>query len=620
MYAAVVEFDTLTDTVRAAAKHHDFFTVGRRIRFALFFISGVHVSGVGGELCRTGIHALINRVQVILVTQLTDFRFAYARQFCQARIGKAFAFQLAQEVSVQASDAHFRHFLFQTHQLFNLYQEPAVNVGQVEDAVYGQARAESIGDIPDTLCASVFQLAADFSQRFRVVETHFRIEAGRAHFQAAQRFLQGFLLRATNRHHFANRFHLSGQTVVSTGEFFEVEARNFSNHIVDGRLEGGRSTSASDVVHQFVEGVTHRQFRRHFSNRETGRFRRQRRRTGHAWVHFDNNQTTVFRVHRKLNVGTTGFNADFTQHRHRGVTHDLIFFVGQRLGWRDSDGVTGVDAHRIEVFDRADDDAVVVFITHHFHLVLFPADQRLINQQLFGRREIQTAGANFFKLFTVISDTAAATAHGKGWANNAREAHVSGNRQRFFHRVCDTGTRGFQTNFLHRYVETTAVFCFINRIGSGTNHGDTELFQHALTFQLQRAVQRRLTAHRWQHRVRALFFNNLAYNFPVNRLDVGCISHFRVGHDGRRVGVHQNDAVTLFTQGFTRLRARVVKLTRLTDNNRARTQNQDTFYICTFWHGSFTPDYLAVLRYCSINSIKWSNNGAASCGPGLASG
>ena len=162
VYTAVVEFDTLTDTVRAAAENHDFFTVGRRIRFALFFISGVHVSGVGGKLCRTGIHALVDRVQVILVTQLTDFRFAHARQFCQTRIGKAFAFQLAQEVSVQASDAHFRHFLFQTHQFFNLYQEPAVNVGQVEDAVHRQARTESIGDVPDTLCACVFQFATDF--------------------------------------------------------------------------------------------------------------------------------------------------------------------------------------------------------------------------------------------------------------------------------------------------------------------------------------------------------------------------------------------------------------------------------------------------------------------------
>ena len=149
VYTAVVEFDTLTDTVRAAAENHDFFTVGRRIRFALFFISGVHVSGV-------------NRVQVILVAQLADFRFAHARQFCQTRIGKAFAFQLAQEFSVQASDAHFRYFLFQTHQFFNLYQEPAVNIGQVEHAVHRQARTEGIGDVPDTLCASIFQFATDF--------------------------------------------------------------------------------------------------------------------------------------------------------------------------------------------------------------------------------------------------------------------------------------------------------------------------------------------------------------------------------------------------------------------------------------------------------------------------
>lgn len=147
--------------------------------------------------------------------------------------------------------------------------------------------------------------------------------------------------------------------------------------------------------------------------------------------------------------------------------------------------------------------------------------------------------------------------------------------------MSDTGTRSFQTDFLHRYVETAAVFGFINRIGSGTNHGDAELFQHALTLKLQRTVQRRLPPWLAAPRPGALF-NNLAYHFPVNRLDVGCISHFRVGHDGRRVGVHQNDAVTLFTQGFTRLRARVVKLTRLTDNNRARTQNQDTFISVRF--------------------------------------
>ncbi len=36
---------------------------------------------------------------------------------------------------------------------------------------------------------------------------------------------------------------------------------------------------------------------------------------GHARVHFDNNQTAGFRVHRKNCVRTTGFDADFTQYR-----------------------------------------------------------------------------------------------------------------------------------------------------------------------------------------------------------------------------------------------------------------------------------------------------------------
>ncbi len=246
-----------------------------------------------------------------------------------------------------------------------------------------------------------------------------------------------------------------------------------------------------------------------------------------------------------------------------------------------------MDTHRIEVFDRADDDAVVVFITHHFHLVLFPADQRFINQQLVGWREVQTAFADFFELFTVVSDTAAGAAHGKGRTDDAREAHVSGNRQRFFHSVRDTGTRGVETNFLHRDIEATTVFGFINGVGGGANHGDAELFEHALPLQLQRTVQRGLAAHGRQHCIRTLFFNDFAHHFPVNRLDVGGIGHFRVGHDGGRVGVHQNDAIALFAQGFTRLSAGVVKLTRLTDNNRARAQNQDAFYICTFWHGSY---------------------------------
>ena len=151
--------------------------------------------------------------------------------------------------------------------------------------------------------------------------------------------------------------------------------------------------------------------------------------------------------------------------------------------------------------------------------------------------------------------------------------------------MCDTGTRGVEADFLHRHVEATTVFSFINGIGCRTNHGHAELFQHALTLQLQRAVQRRLAAHGRQNRVRTLFFDDFAYHFPVNRLDVGCICHFRVSHDGGRVRVHQDNAVTLFAQGFTRLGTGVVEFAGLADHNRASAKDQDAFYVCTFWHG-----------------------------------
>lgn len=109
--------------------------------------------------------------------------------------------------------------------------------------------------------------------------------------------------------------------------------------------------------------------------------------------------------------------------------------------------------------------------------------------------------------------------------------------------------------FLHRHVKTAAVFSLVDRIGGRADHRHAELFQHALTLQLKRAVQCSLAAHGRQHRIRALFFDDFTHHFPVDRLNVGRIGHFRVGHDGRRVGVHQNNAVTLFAQRLTRLRA-----------------------------------------------------------------
>ncbi|MNI15321.1 hypothetical protein D3C73_686170 [compost metagenome] len=190
MYATIVELDALADTVRATAQDHDFRAIVGRVGFTLVFIGGIHVGGVGRKFCRTGVHTLVDRVHVEAMAQLADFAFRHASQLGQARIGKAFTLERAQEISVQAVDARFGNLLFQTHQLFNLHQEPAVDVSQVEHAIDGQTGAESIGDVPDTIGTRILQLTTDLGQGFRIVQAHFRIKPGRAHFQAAQRFLQ----------------------------------------------------------------------------------------------------------------------------------------------------------------------------------------------------------------------------------------------------------------------------------------------------------------------------------------------------------------------------------------------------------------------------------------------
>ncbi len=185
------------------------------------------------------------------------------------------------------------------------------------------------------------------------------VQAVDADLQAAQRLLERFLEGAADGHHLAHRLHLRGQAVVGLREFLEGEARDLGDHVVDGRLERRRRRAAGDVVRQLVQRVADRELGRDLGDREAGRLGGQRRGARHARVHLDDDHAPVLRVDGELHVRAAGVDADLAQHRDRGVAHDLVFLVGQRLRRRHGDRVAGVHAHRVEVLDRADDDAVV---------------------------------------------------------------------------------------------------------------------------------------------------------------------------------------------------------------------------------------------------------------------
>ncbi len=148
-------------------------------------------------------------------------------------------------------------------------------------------------------------------------------------------------------------------------------------------------------------GATHRQFGRHFGNRETGGFSTPNcRGAGYARVHFDNDQTTVFGFTANWTLEPP-VSTPFLQHRHRGVTHDWYSLsVGHA-------GATVMESPVwMPIASKFSMERTMMQLSF-YHAPLpsrtLSSRQRFVNQQLVGWREVQTAFADFFELFTVYA-------------------------------------------------------------------------------------------------------------------------------------------------------------------------------------------------------------------------
>ena len=190
---------------------------------------------------------------------------------------------------------------------------------------------------------------------------------------------------AADAHRLADRLHLRAERPVGAGELLEREARHLDDHVVERRLEA-RRRRAGQVVRDLVERVADRELRRDLGDRVAGRLRRERRGARDARVHLDHAQLAGLALARELDVRAARVDADRADDRDRRVAQLLVGLVGERHLRRDRDGVAGVDAHRVEVLDRADDHDVVGAVADDLELELVPAAQRLLDEHLADRR------------------------------------------------------------------------------------------------------------------------------------------------------------------------------------------------------------------------------------------
>ena len=377
--AAIVELDALPDAVRTAAQNHDSLASLRRgLVFA--FVRRIVVRRVSFKLGGARIDLLERRFDAAILAVLPDVAFVRVQPRRKLPIRKTGLLRSSQQfVGTFRQRTNRDQFFLDIDDASQLPQEPRIDAGHAIDIVQRHTRLHRKANVEDPFVIrdrefrNDFVFARLFLRAPQILGT--ATESKVADLQTANCFLERFFERAADRHRLADRLHLNAKRRVGFGEFLESPTRDLRHDIVDRRFEAGQSL-ARDIVADFVQPISDGQLGGDFRDRKTGRLRSQCAAATDSRIHFDNDHPPGFRIDRKLHVRAARLDTDLAHAGDRGVTHPLVFFVAQSLSGCDRDRIARVNSHRVEVLNRTNDDDVIGHVAHHFHLVLFPADDR----------------------------------------------------------------------------------------------------------------------------------------------------------------------------------------------------------------------------------------------------
>ena len=127
---------------------------------------------------------------------------------------------------------------------------------------------------------------------------------------------------------------------------------------------------------------------------------------------------------------------------------------------------------------------------------------------------------DLLELLAVVGDAAAAAAERERRPHDRREPDLFLYLPRFLEVVRDAGTRRREPDVLHRVAKQLAVLGHVDGFARGRDELDAVLLEHAFAHEIERAIERRLPAHRRQQRARPFLGDDLGDRAPVNRLDV----------------------------------------------------------------------------------------------------
>ncbi len=439
---------------------------------------------------------------------------------------------------------------------------------QVGDA---HARFKSPLELVDPLGSRLTQRAAERFQRLvgePIVGKPWRSRpAGSSSLEGAQPLLERLLEGPADRHRFSHGFHLRGELRVGSAEFLECEPRTFHDDVVEHRLER-RGRGPGYIVWDLVQPVAYCKLGPDARDRKSGSLRRQRGRSRDARIHLDHQHLAVLGIDRELDVASASLDSDLPNDGNGRVAHLLILAVRESHRRSDGNRVPGVNSHRVQILNRADDDDVVGSIPHDLELELLPTDNAALDQHLTRRRELEPPPHDSFVFIAVVGDSATGSAERKRGPDDRRKAHHVDEIQRFVVGRRDSTNRNGESDALHRRSEFSPVLRHPDCARVGADERHTVRREHTGVVQLHRDIEGRLAAHRWEERVWLFLFDDQLDELGRHRLEVCPVGELGIGHDRRRVGVHQDDLVALLLERLRSLSSGVIEFRALADDYR----------------------------------------------------
>ena len=272
----------------------------------------------------------------------------------------------------------------------------------------------------------------------------------------------------------------------------------------------------------------------------------------------------------------------------------MVFPVRQRLRGTHDDGIAGMNTDGVQIFHVADGDGGIICVADHFVLDLLVALDTLFDEDLTNRGKFKPGFQQLLKLRLTVGKSAAGSAQREGRAKNDRITDFLRGSTTFFHASNHDGREYRLAELLAKSLELFTVLGHLYTRGICSKKFTSAFGEDAFLLKLHGKVETCLTADAGENRVGSLAADDSRDIFEVKRFHIYPVCNRLVCHNSGGVGVAQNHFIPLFFEREAGLRARVVELGGLSDDDRAGAYDQDFVYICSFRHDVLSSHHFSI--------------------------